>query len=161
MTVQIQENYLFWKEGLIEVRKMYEQFPIDSFLLYLCEMLQISWETKPLYFSPDFVSKSQSKGSKRLQQLFRPVYCNILFRMSKEKSNLYDRERLQRLHKSFILCCSSIWKKTVIQSLLWFRSYSWQSRGFFKSLKLHFDICNILIYNKMSIKWTDLHCRLL
>lgn len=33
--------------------------------------------------------------------------------------------------------------------------------GFFKSLKLHFDICNILIYNKMSIKWTDLHCRLL
>lgn len=33
--------------------------------------------------------------------------------------------------------------------------------GFFKSLKLHFDICNILIYNKMSIKWTDLHRRLL
>lgn len=32
---------------------------------------------------------------------------------------------------------------------------------FFKSLKLHFDICNILICNKMTIKWKDLHCRLL
>lgn len=93
--------------------------------------------------------------------IYSAGYIAILFRMSKEKSNLYDRERLQRLHKSFILCCSSIWKKTVIQSLLWFRSYSWQSWVFFKSLKLHFDICNILIYNKMSIKWTDLHCRLL
>lgn len=118
----------FWKEGLIEVRKMYEQFPIDSFLLYLCEMLQILWDTKPLYFSPDFCIKITKQGLKTIATFIPPgIYCNILFRMSKEKSNLYDRERLQRLHKSFILCCSSIWKKTVIQSLLWFRSYSWQS----------------------------------
>lgn len=92
------------------------------------------------------------------------IYIAILFRMSKEKNNLYDtswaRQRLHRLHKSFILCCTSIWKKTETQSLLWYWSYIWHSR-FFKSLKLHFDICNILICNKMTIKWKDLHCRLL
>lgn len=31
--------------------------------------------------------------------------------------------------------------------------------GFFKLLKLYFDICNILIYNKMLIKWKDLYGR--
>lgn len=68
------------------------------------------------------------------------IYIAILFRMSKEKNNLYDtswaRQRLHRLHKSFILCCTSIWKRTETQSLLWYWSYFWHSR-FFISLKLH------------------------
>lgn len=51
-------------------------------------------------------------------------------------------------------------RKQETQGLLWFWSYFWHRR-FFKSLKLHFDICNILIKNKMTIKWKDLHCRLL
>lgn len=93
--------------------------------------------------------------------IYSSGYIAILFRVSKEKSNLYDRQRLHRLHKSFILCCSSIWKKNSDPKLTLISKLFMAELGFFKSLKLHFDICNILIYNKMSIKWTDLHCRLL
>lgn len=87
---------------------MYEQFPIDSFLLYLCEMLQISWETKPLYFFLPTLYQNHKARAQNDCNIYSAGYIAILFRMSKEKSNLYDRERLQRLHKSFILCCSSI-----------------------------------------------------
>lgn len=140
---------------------MYEQFPIDSFLLYLCEMLQILWDTKPLYFSPDFVSKSQSKGSKRLQHLFHRVYIAIFCLEWAKRRAIYMIGTFAEITQIFYSVLFKYMKENSDPKLTLISKLFMAELGFFKSLKLHFDICNILIYNKMSIKWTDLHCRLL
>lgn len=98
---------------------MYEQFPIDSFLLYLCEMLQILWDTKPLYFSPDFVSKSQSKGSKRLQHLFHRVYIAIFCLEWAKRRAIYMIGNVCRDYTNLLFCVVQVYERKQ-----WSKAYS-------------------------------------
>lgn len=93
--------------------------------------------------------------------IYSAGYIAILFRMSKEKSNLYDRERFAEITQIFYSVLFKYMKENSDPKLTLISKLFTAELGFFKSLKLHFDICSILIYNKMSIKLKDLHCRLL